>query len=162
MKIFYQKTQNRLRHPHLDIWKYLWIFPLFILLVAACSSFGQPTKAPGVLACGTIVATTPSALPTDVSTAEHIGSCFWTAYQHCQTASLTYKDQHAHIHVFTLQSHRTYCEILDTSQAEQRPEYASTYICTQLHSFRGGYGSLVFSGCGKDETITIVVNPAVQ
>ena len=134
-------------------WKPLWAL-IICLFIASCGAVQNPAPAQKAIVCGTV--TNPGTEGT--VSAEHVGECFWGAYQHCYVASLTYVNQNANTLVFKTEEYNSKCEVVETIRSAKG---ASTYTCSQLQAFRGGDGALIFSGCGDHRNTTIFMNSSI-
>ncbi len=142
---------------------------LFVILgsiLAACNSpFSSvpptptpvpPSNAP-VQDCGKI-ALAPNGTVLKLGSGQQISQCFLTAYQHCQSATLTFAQSGVDTittHIFTIKQAAGQCAIVDVSQhtvIPQPPKTLNTYICTGVTQQQN---ALKFTACGSDGDITV-------
>ena len=113
--------------------------------------------------CGK-VQTGPQGALLDATAAKQATNCFWQAFQHCNSASLTFTAGGVDTVVtrnFTLESKSNQCVISETTQTTIAPSNhwaAKTYICNRLVQQSDG---LHFSSCGEDGDV-IVPSGAAQ
>jgi len=138
------------------------LFPLVIILFTACGPAPKPSPPAPVhlLQCETVT----SAIAQSPNADQKGGPCFWRAFRHCTPATLTYVASEQEVHIFTIKQ-ATPCMVTDTlkqGSTSIAPKKTHTFVCSQVQSFRGGYGALTFIGCGEDGNITVPINTAIQ
>lgn len=135
--------------------KLLWLLPILCLLIVSCST--TPPTPPQAQQCGIINPATEG-----TTSAEHSGTCFWQAFQHCKVASLTYNNGKSNTYVFTITSSASQCQVREDITSTTGTTKSSTSTCSHLQAFRGGAGTLTLNGCSNHGNITITVNPSIQ
>ncbi len=134
--------------------KLLWLLPIVCLIIVSCSTTPTP---PQTQQCGTINPTTEG-----TTSAEHSGTCFWQAFQHCKAASLTYDNGKSTTYTLTITSDASQCQVRENITSTAGATKSSTATCSHLQAFRGGAGALILTDCSDNGNITIPVNPAIQ
>jgi hypothetical protein len=142
---------------------------VLILILVACGSNNtttggsQPSGAPTeqTQKCGS-VNTYPNGKLANEPTAKQAENCFWQAYQHCHTATLSFAKRGLDagaIHAFTIKSNNGQCTISDAIQtyiAPNPPKAGNTYTCTGLTQQVDG---LHFASCGELGDIVVPDSP---
>jgi hypothetical protein len=151
-------------HRLLPSLKQLWIFPFLCMTLLSCTSTQNPTapmltSTPSrqVQMCGTV--TNP--VSQDTTSARRSGTCFWSAFQKCHIALLTYINQSSGTHTFTIESTPSHCEVIDVVHS-MKGTTSTKNICLGLNAFRGGAGALIFTSCSHNGNITVPIDSNVQ
>lgn len=159
------------RFSHHAIGRIACIVASFLLVgffLAACGSnttvgsSGQPTPTPTKPApttnCGQIQSRANTVAPTDKAAALQAANCFYSAYQKCQSATLTYSQYGVDtgaIHHLTVKNANGSCSISDGYQhfvAPKPPSNTVTFTCTGISMQSDG---LHLDSCGQAGSFVI-------